>query len=67
MSCEELVAQGETQLLVTNFLAASAALAAFHALWTHGRRQGRHKQVLAPQQVYFDAGACAMSAVPAAG
>lgn len=63
--CEELVAQGQTQLLVTNFLAAASLLAAFHALWTHGERQGRRRITTVPQEVYFDAGTCAMSLVPA--
>ncbi|MBI3832190.1 MAG: ThiF family adenylyltransferase [Planctomycetes bacterium] len=62
--CEERVAQGETQLLVTNFLAAASLLAAFHALWTHGARHGRRKNTVVPQEVYFDAGNCAMALVP---
>lgn len=66
MGCEELVAQGETQLLVTNFLAAAATLATFHLLWTLGERSGRRKQTIVPQEVYFDAGQGLMSLVPAA-
>lgn len=63
--CEERVAKGETQLLVTNFLAAASLLAAFHALWTHGDRHGRRKNTVVPQEIFFDAGACAMTLVPA--
>jgi hypothetical protein len=43
MGCEDLISQGETQLLVTNFLAAAACIAAFHTLWTHGERTGRRR------------------------
>jgi hypothetical protein len=66
MGCEELVAQGDTQLLVTNFLAAAAVLAALHILWTHGERSGRRRQTTIPQELYFDAGQGALSLVPAA-
>jgi hypothetical protein len=66
MGCEELVAKGDTQLLVTNYLAAAATLAAFHILWTHGERSGRRRQTVVPQEVYFDAGQGLMSLVPAA-
>jgi molybdopterin/thiamine biosynthesis adenylyltransferase len=66
MGCEELIAKGDTQLLVTNYLAAAATLAAFHILWTHGERSGRHRQSIVPQEVYFDAGQGVMSLVPAA-
>lgn len=62
--CEERIARGETQLLVTNFLAAASLLAAFHALWTHGGRHGRRKNTVIPQEVYFDAGTCAMTLLP---
>ncbi|MGD0092258.1 MAG: ThiF family adenylyltransferase [Planctomycetota bacterium] len=65
MGCEALVAKGDTQLLITNFLAAAAALAAFHLLWTHGERSGRRRQTVVPQEVYFDAGLGLMSLVPA--
>ncbi len=64
--CEDLIDQGETQLLVTNFMAAAGLLAAFHALWTYGERHGRRKNTVVPQELYFDAGACAMALVPAA-
>ena len=66
MGCEELVAKGDTQLLVTNYLAAAATLAAFHILWTHGERSGRRRQTVVPQEVYFAAGQGLMSVVPAA-
>ncbi len=62
---EDLIAQGETQLLVTNFLAAAAMLAAFHTLWTYGQRTGRRSKTLIPQEIYFDAASCAMSLVAA--
>lgn len=63
--CEDLIERGQTQLLVTNFMAAAGLLAAFHALWTYGDRHGRRKASLIPQEVYFDAGLCGMSALPA--
>ena len=66
MGCEELVAKGDSQLLVTNYLAAAATLAAFHILWTHGERSGRRRQTIVPQELYFDAGLGVMSLVPAA-
>ena len=65
LGCEDLVAQGETQLLVTNFLAAAAMLAAFHLLWNHGQRTGRRRISGLPQEVFFDAASCAMSLVTA--
>ena len=65
LGCEDLVAQGETQLLVTNFLAAAALLATFHLLWNHGQRIGRRRQTELPQEVFFDAATCAMSLVTA--
>jgi molybdopterin/thiamine biosynthesis adenylyltransferase len=65
LGCEALVAQGETQLLVTNFLAAAAMLAAFHLLWNYGHRTGRRRQIGLPQEVFFDAASCAMSLVTA--
>ncbi len=63
MGCEELVSQGETQLLVTNFMSAAAVLAAFHLLWTHGDGSGRRRQTVIPQEIYFDVAQCAMSSV----
>jgi molybdopterin/thiamine biosynthesis adenylyltransferase len=60
LSCEELAAAGDTQLLVTNFTAATAALAAFQALWAPVRKR------LPPQEIYFDLRQCALNAVPAA-
>jgi len=66
MGCEALVAKGDTQLLVTNFLAAAATLAAFHLLWTHGERSGKRRQTIVPQELYFDVGQGLMSLVPAA-
>jgi hypothetical protein len=64
LGCEARIERGETQLLVTNFTAAAAVLCAFHALWTGGKRVGKPR-LPPPQEVYFDAAACAMSAVPA--
>jgi len=65
MGCEALVAKGDTQLLVTNFLAAAAALSAFHMLWTHGERSGKRRQTIVPQELYFDVGQGSMSLVTA--
>ncbi len=67
MGCEELVAKGETQLLVTNFMAAATILAAFHVIWTFGERSGRRRQTVIPQEIYFDAGQCAMTLVAVGG
>lgn len=63
--CEDLIERGQTQLLVTNFMAAAGLLSAFHALWTYGERHGRRKANLFPQEVFFDAGTCGMSVLPA--
>lgn len=62
--CEDLIERGQTQLLVTNFMAAASLLSTFHALWTYGDRFGRRKATLIPQEVYFDAGSCGMAALP---
>jgi molybdopterin/thiamine biosynthesis adenylyltransferase len=66
MGCEELAASGETQLLVTNFMAAAAMMAAFHALWTSGQRTARRTGTVLPQEVFFDAAQCSMTTIPAA-
>ena len=66
MGCEALVLRGETQLLVTNFMAAAAALATFHMLWTHGERSGHRRLTALPQETYFDASQGAMSVLPVA-
>lgn len=66
MGCEELAASGETQLLVTNVLAATAMLVAFHAVWTQSQRAHRRASMCFPQEVFFDAAQCAMTTVPAA-
>ena len=60
MGCEELVANGKTQLPVTNLMAATAAFVACHALWTQG--EGRRKMRV-PQEVFFGVAACAMGTV----
>ena len=63
-SCEELAEQGETQLLITNFMAAASSLAAFHVLWH--KREGKDKRkVVIPQDVYFDISTASMSMVTA--
>ena len=64
MGCEQLAAAGEPQLLVTNFMAATALLVAFHAVWEKeaGARSRRHRAPL-PQEVYFDVRQQAMSAI----
>lgn len=63
--CEERLAQGETQLLVTNFLAAASLLSGFWLIWTHGNPVGRRKATSIPQEIFFDASTCAMSLLPA--
>ena len=64
LGCEVLVAKGETQLLVTNFLAAAAAFNAFHLLWFYGERLGGRRRA-PPQELYFDAGQGSMTLIPA--
>lgn len=59
--CQELAAQGESQLLVTNFLAAASLLNGFWLIWTHGERIDRRKNTAIPQEIFFDVGTCAMS------
>jgi molybdopterin/thiamine biosynthesis adenylyltransferase len=66
MGCEELVAKGDAQLLVTNFMAAAAVLSTFHMLWTHGERSGRRRQTVVPQEIFFDASLGVMALVPVA-
>ena len=56
MGCEDLVEAGETQLLVTNHMAACCAFAAFHMLVTHGERDIRtgKPRIAVPQEIFFD-------------
>jgi len=64
MGCEELAQAGEPQLLVTNFLAATALLCTFHTLWDDARTRGhaaRANGLL--QEVYFDVREHAMTAI----
>jgi molybdopterin/thiamine biosynthesis adenylyltransferase len=64
-SCEENIQQGSTQLLVTNFLAAAAALSAFHAYWVKGYAARRKipDYDCTPQEVVFDLRRCEMGSV----
>lgn len=62
MGCQELAAAGDTQLLVTNFMAATALLVAFHLLWSSERRI----KLPVPQEIFFDVAQGSMSLIPAA-
>jgi molybdopterin/thiamine biosynthesis adenylyltransferase len=66
LGCEELIALGEGQLLVTNFLAAAAILATFYVLWDRDavRRRRAPRGFDLPQEVFFDVRATAMAAIP---
>jgi len=66
LGCEELITLGEPQLLVTNFLAAAALLAAFYVLWDRDavRRTRAPRTLHLLQEVFFDVRAAAMAAVP---
>ena len=64
MGCEDLIAAGRPQLLVTNFLAAAALFTAFYCLWDKemGRRSRKRRSALL-QEVYFDVRDPALSAL----
>ena len=66
MGCDELIGMGFPQLLVTNFLAAAALLAAFHSLWDKDalRRSHGPRPAGPPQEVFFDVRTVAMTAIP---
>jgi len=68
LGCDELIALGQSQLLVTNFLAAGALLVAFHALWDRDEihKSRTHRQSPVPQEIFFDVRSQAMSAIPVA-
>lgn len=63
LGCEALVEQGETQLLVTNLMAASACLVLYQSLAE--RTTGRKRKALA-QEVFFDVGQGSLQLVPVA-
>ena len=69
LGCDELITLGQSQLLVTNFLAASALLVAFHVLWERDEihKSRAYRQSHIPQEIFFDVRAQAMSAIPVAG
>ena len=54
--CEELIQQGEAQLLVTNYLASAALLVAFYTLWEHKvlHKENKKRKLPVPQEIYFD-------------
>ena len=67
--CEDLIDQGEVQLLITNFMAAGSALVSFHMLWdppdpkaAAESLKGKKKKLKPcdmpkqtfPQEIYFD-------------
>ncbi len=58
--CVEEIDNGETQLLVTNMVAAATAMLVFFNLWNNGRRFGRERITGVPQEVYFDVGKLAI-------
>ncbi|MGD0088294.1 MAG: ThiF family adenylyltransferase [Planctomycetota bacterium] len=65
LGCDELITLGQPQLLVTNFLAATALLVAFHALWDRDalRRSRVNRPSGLPQEIFFDVRAQAMTAI----
>jgi hypothetical protein len=63
LGCEARIERGETQLLVTNLMAASACLVLFQSLET--RPAGRTRKALA-QELFFDVGQGALQLVPVA-
>ena len=67
LGCDELITLGQPQLLVTNFLAATALLVAFHALWDRDaiRRSRAPRPSGMPQEIFFDVRAQAMAAIAA--
>lgn len=65
MSCEQLAQEGEPQLLVTNFMAATALLCAF---WGVMEAEVLKRRKISPaQEIYFDIRRAAMIMVPAPG
>jgi molybdopterin/thiamine biosynthesis adenylyltransferase len=54
--CEDLIADGQTQLLITNHMAAASAMMVFHRLW-------RATPARLPQDIYFDIGTAQVSTV----
>lgn len=67
--CEDLVAEGFTQLLSTNLMAATGAFVMFSTLWRPmvGKTQAAPKQQRIPQDLYFSIPQLAMSTVGADG
>lgn len=56
VGCEDLIKSGSTQLLVTNFVAATCSLMAFHNLWVYGKKNpdtGKNHSFI-PGEIYFD-------------
>jgi hypothetical protein len=52
--CEEQIASGEAQLLMTNFSAAHASLIVFYQLMNKGKRFGKRTLTDIPQESFFD-------------
>lgn len=52
--CEELIKEGEKQLLFVNLSAATVALQCYFALHIHGSSNGRRRHSVVPNEVYFD-------------
>ena len=52
--CEEQIASGEAQLLMTNFSAAHASLIVFYQLMNKGKRFGKRTLTDVPQESFFD-------------
>lgn len=62
--CEDLIEEGNKQLLITNLAAATAALMAFQMLWDPPAPKG-DKAPTFPQDIYFDINQGAFAMVPA--
>jgi len=63
VGCEEMIDQGSSQLLITNFNAATATLNAFHAYWEHGVSYNRRRMQMLPREISFDIVTMAMEAI----
>lgn len=62
-SCEELIEAGNTQYLVTNFMAAATFLTAFHTVYTRVDKKDKTKSPKHLQEVVFDVKQLAMGCV----
>lgn len=62
--CQDLIDEGNKQLLITNLAAATASLMAMQTLWDPAELKGTEVATY-PQDIYFDINKCAFAMVPA--